>query len=203
MSTLDSLFQRMGRCYRKREYNFEKANVNIYTEDVSGVKYIYDNEIFNKSIELLIKFNNQILKEADKVSMVDILYSYESLSNTKFYSIYKDTINRLENAVADNEIKKSEAEKILNDINTIKVIPQEIYEKNIKIFEEFRKSNNSDRYKIKNSIDKLIINISHGKKNKYRDYIQLISPFDDIFMVSKKYSSEKGLLFEEDISNIN
>lgn len=32
MSTLDSLFQRFGRCYRSREYNDEECNVYVYTK---------------------------------------------------------------------------------------------------------------------------------------------------------------------------
>lgn len=35
MSTLDSLFQRLGRCYRSREYEEKEANVKIYTEETS------------------------------------------------------------------------------------------------------------------------------------------------------------------------
>lgn len=35
MSTLDSLFQRLGRCYRSREYEEKETNVKIYTEETS------------------------------------------------------------------------------------------------------------------------------------------------------------------------
>lgn len=50
MSTLDSLFQRLGRCYRSREYDGQDANVHIYIENMSGIKYIYDEEINKISI---------------------------------------------------------------------------------------------------------------------------------------------------------
>ena len=53
MSTLDSLFQRMGRCYRKREYTGDDANIRIYTENLSGLTAIYDKDIHEISLKLL------------------------------------------------------------------------------------------------------------------------------------------------------
>ena len=48
MSTLDSLFQRLGRCYRSREYSENDPNVKIYIKDTSGVGYIYDKKSMKK-----------------------------------------------------------------------------------------------------------------------------------------------------------
>ena len=89
MSTLDSLFQRLGRCYRSREYTENTPNVKIYIKNTSGVGYIYDKEIYEKSIELLEPYNCQILKEATKINLVDKLYSKEMLQETEFYKKFK------------------------------------------------------------------------------------------------------------------
>ena len=37
MSTLDSLFQRFGRCYRSRKYEGKEPNIKIYIKETSGV----------------------------------------------------------------------------------------------------------------------------------------------------------------------
>ncbi|WP_219715783.1 CRISPR-associated helicase Cas3', partial [Clostridioides difficile] len=82
-STLDSLFQRFGRCYRSREYEENSPNIFIYTEKATGIGSIYDKDIVEKGLELLKTFINGKecvkMKEKYKVEMVKILYSKESL----------------------------------------------------------------------------------------------------------------------------
>ena len=51
MSTLDSLFQRFGRCFRSRPIK-GRTNVYIYTKP-SAWTHMYDKDIVDKSIELL------------------------------------------------------------------------------------------------------------------------------------------------------
>ena len=46
MTSIDSLFQRMGRVYRSREYLEEMPNVYIY-DNKNGRKYIIDEEIYD------------------------------------------------------------------------------------------------------------------------------------------------------------
>ncbi|MFR3156584.1 MAG: CRISPR-associated helicase Cas3' [Christensenellales bacterium] len=38
MSTLDSLFQRCGRCYRSRKYEKNEPNIYVYNKNVSGIR---------------------------------------------------------------------------------------------------------------------------------------------------------------------
>lgn len=84
-----ALFQRLGRCYRSRKYEGEEPNVRIYTEEASGVGYVYDKEIYINSIKLLEKYDNQILGEKTKIDLVDKLYSKETLKDTNFYELFK------------------------------------------------------------------------------------------------------------------
>ena len=49
LSSLDSLFQRLGRCYRRREFNLKEPNIYVYTEELSGIGTIYNSEIFELS----------------------------------------------------------------------------------------------------------------------------------------------------------
>ena len=73
MSTLDSQFQRYGRCFRKRSFNGSNPNIYIYTKNASGIGSVYDKDIFKKSIELLKPYDNKILEEKTKVELVDKL----------------------------------------------------------------------------------------------------------------------------------
>ncbi len=77
-STLDSLFQRFGRCYRSREYEENSPNIFIYTEKATGIGSIYDKDIVEKGLELLKNCMNGKkcfkMKEKHKVQMVKILY---------------------------------------------------------------------------------------------------------------------------------
>ncbi len=99
MSTLDSLFQRFGRCYRSRKYEEKEPNIKIYIKEASGVGYIYDKEIYQKSIELLQKYDGQILEEKIKIDLVDKLYSKEMLQDTEFYKKFKDSFRVLDNII--------------------------------------------------------------------------------------------------------
>lgn len=138
MSTLDSLFQRLGRCYRSREYTENTPNVKIYIKNTSGVGYIYDKEIYEKSIELLEPYNCQILKEATKINLVDKLYSKEMLQETEFYKKFKTSFKILDNII-DYDTSKKDAQHILRDIDNIEVVPKIIYDKNIDLFAEYEK----------------------------------------------------------------
>ena len=111
MSTLDSLFQRFGRCYRSRKYEEKEPNIKIYIKEASGVGYIYDKEIYQKSIELLQKYDGQILEEKIKIDLVDKLYSKEMLQDTEFYKKFKDSFRVLDNII-DYDTSKNDAQKI-------------------------------------------------------------------------------------------
>lgn len=70
MSTLDSLFQRMGRCYRSREYEKEEPNIKIYTKEPSGIQYVYEKKINELSTIMLERYDGQVLKEEIKAELV-------------------------------------------------------------------------------------------------------------------------------------
>lgn len=198
MSTLDSLFQRLGRCYRSRKYNKDECNVIIYTKNISGIKYVYDKDINEKSIQLLEKYNNQILDENTKVNLVDKLYSKEMIGNTEFYNKFKSGMNVLNNII-DYDTSKKDAQKLLRNIDNIDVIPKCVYDDNLELFKKYE--NECDYYekaKIKREINKLLISISNSNKRKYSNYIIKCPYRDDIFIIDMKYDKEVGLVLEKD-----
>ena len=199
MSTLDSLFQRLGRCYRSRVYENDEENIHIYVKNASGIKSIYDEEINKKSIELLSNHNNELLDENTKIELVDKLYSEDMLKGTKFLNNFKDGIKVLNN-ILDYNITKSVAQKLLRNIDNINVIPKNVYEENLDLFKEYEKENTNYKKKnnLKRKIDKLSISLSSGHKYKIKDSI-IENPYcKNIFIVDLKYNEEIGLILEKD-----
>ena len=198
MSTLDSLFQRLGRCYRSREYDGNIPNVKIYIKDTSGVRYIYDKEIYEKSIELLKPYNGVILQEKVKIDLVDKLYSKEMLQNTDFYKKFNEAFRVLDNII-DYDTSKNDAQRILRNINNIDVIPKIIYDNNLNLFEEYSKeSDKKKKYELKRRIDKLFISISSSNKKKLGNLIIECPYIKEKYIIDTKYDNEIGLLLEND-----
>lgn len=198
MSTLDSLFQRFGRCYRSRKYDGKEPNIKIYIKETSGVGYIYDKEIHQKSIELLQDYNGQILEEKTKIDLVDKLYSKEMLQNTDFYKKFNEAFRVLDNII-DYDTSKNDAQRILRNINNIDVIPKIIYDNNLNLFEEYSKeSDKKKKYELKRRIDKLFISISSSNKKKLGNLIIECPYIKEKYIIDTKYDNEIGLLLEND-----
>ena len=198
MSTLDSLFQRLGRCYRSREYDGNIPNVKMYIKDTSGVRYIYDKEIYEKSIELLKPFNGKILQEKVKNDLVDKLYSKEMLQGTEFYKKFKEAFKILDNII-DYDTSKKDAQHILRDIDNIDVIPKIIYDENLNLFGEYEnEKEKKKKYELKRNIDKLFISINSKNKWKLNNFITECPYVKGKYIIDTKYDKEIGLLLELD-----
>ena len=198
MSTLDSLFQRFGRCYRSREYEGNEPNVKIYIKETSGVGYIYDKEIYQKSIDLLQEYSGQILEEKTKIDLVDKLYSKEMLQDTDFYKKFNEAFRVLDNII-DYDTSKKDAQKILRNIDNIDVIPKIIYDNNLNLFEEYSiESDKKKKYELKRRIDKLFISINSSNKWKLGNLITECPYIKGKYIIDTKYDKEIGLLLEKD-----
>lgn len=125
-STLDSLFQRMGRCYRLRPIQQNSANVTIATKDCSGIGPIYDAEIHKRSNEYLSEYQGQALKESDKMNLVEKLYSKTVLQGTEFLKVFEKALDEFDRKLPFEETK-DDAQKRLRKIESIQVIPDLLY----------------------------------------------------------------------------
>lgn len=198
MSTLDSLFQRLGRCYRSREYSENDPNVKIYIKDTSGVGYIYDKEIYEKSIELLQPYNGEILREKVKIDLVDKLYSKEMLQGTEFNKKFQEAFKILDNII-DYDTNKKDAQHILRDIDNIDVIPKIIYDENLNLFDEYEnEKEKKKKYELKRKIDKLFISINSKNKWKLNNFITECPYVKGKYIIDTKYDEKIGLLLEVD-----
>lgn len=202
MSTLDSLFQRMGRCYRNREYSGEEANIKIYTRNLSGVKNIYDEFIHEKSIELLRQCDGAILDEKKKVELVSELYSKEMLGGTGFYNKFEESFNFLDNIV-DYDLSKKDAQRMFRNIANIDVIPRSVYDENSELFDMYKKEKNIDRkVELKRRIEKLFISIPISNiwqlRDKIHDFSDYVRTIKGKHIVDCKYDKNVGLLIKKD-----
>lgn len=202
MSTLDSLFQRLGRCYRSRKYCGTTPNVFIYTKKASGIGYVYDKEINEKSIMLLQEYDDSILGEEAKIELVDRLYSKEMLEGTEFYEKFTQGMKVLNNIV-DYNTNKKDAQKLLRNIDNITVIPKTVYEENIELFEQYEQLKKQKEYseasEIRRKINRLTTSISQSQMWKIKGtLIKLPYEIENIWIINLKYSSDVGLLLEKD-----
>jgi CRISPR-associated endonuclease/helicase Cas3 len=127
-STVDSMFQRFGRCWRSRdaEYESESANIMIFKPGQYST-LIYDGDILSRTLEVLKEYDGDVITEQDKQDIIEEVFA--DVENTKYYSKYKDYKELLRLGFkADN---KKEAQKLFRMIeNSYMVIPVDVYKDN-------------------------------------------------------------------------
>lgn len=197
MSTLDSLFQRFGRCYRKRPFDLKHSNIYIYIQDVSGVGSIYDKDIWKFSVDYLKNYNDCIISEEDKVEMVDKLYSGEQLQGTKFLNDFTESLSFLE-TIIDYDLKKNEVQKLFRDMDTVKAVPISIYDKNRELFDACAKE--QDRAKLMElyrTVDRLTLDVPFYKAKGHILERLTGERLGNMCILECKYSEEEGAVFEK------
>lgn len=214
LSDLNGLFQRMGRCYRKRKFDGTtgKYNCFVFSKKCSGTfgEYsIVDNEIHKKSKEALNEIDG-FLSENHKIALIEKTYSYESLKNTKYFEIIEKTINFLENLLSEYSMTGKEAQKKLRNIFNEDIIPLKIFEENkekilkskeiinqkTEIFnEEDKKKKIIEKLKTKEIVESFKVSVpSYLLKDREIEFFQL-SDYETLKIVDCKYTYEKGVEF--------
>ncbi|HIX82829.1 MAG TPA: CRISPR-associated helicase Cas3' [Candidatus Erysipelatoclostridium merdavium] len=154
LSSIDSLIQRMGRVYRKRENSHQLSNVHIYTFK-DGIGYVYDKTIFERTLDVLKGYHNQIFLEEDKVNCMDKVYNRKELEKTKYMKIYNEKMEYLSNLTA-LQVEKSEVDNKFRNINSIYILPERFYDlKEIKsLIDQIinDKKNTTKRYELLNNL---------------------------------------------------
>ena len=227
LSDLNGLFQRMGRCYRSRTLKPEDGyNCFVFTDNCSGIgkseRSVIDEEIHEKSKEKLLNVDG-ILTEEMKLSMIDEVYSYESLKETQYCQTIEEKLRALKFYIIEYEMSKEKVKEIFRDIHSIDVIPMPIYKENedeitenIEILQKTykdcsdieRKKLKLDKIRARNEISKLKVSVPQYDFDK-SDYNTVeINKYEEIFVMNCDYSFERGveiikkskkLDFEEDL----
>ena len=132
MCPADSLLQRMGRCWRKRNYDGkimdDKPNVYVYnTRNSVGSNRVYEfKEIYDKSWDMLLKYDGRIMTEEDKFDYIDEVYSSNEVKNGGYTKKITTCLNALEHLLP-NSLDKSDAKNLFRNVQSITVMPDEIY----------------------------------------------------------------------------
>ena len=177
VSTLDSLFQRFGRCNRKGLKLIDNPNIFIYKEEASGIGSIYDKDIVNKGLELLeicINEKSSKITEDDKLEMVEKVYSEENLRGTEFYGKFTKALDILD-ALEPCQLSKNEAQSILRDIESDTAIPVEVYEEIKNTYIKFYEALNElidNEYKKEKKNDEYIKYLKNKRKEIKRDILK-------------------------------
>ncbi|GGJ63656.1 CRISPR-associated endonuclease/helicase Cas3 [Anoxybacillus voinovskiensis] len=208
MSTLDSLFQRFGRCYRKRALDHDGCNIHIFTENISGVPKVYNEHLVNESIRQLEPYDNQIIDERAKVEMVAQLYDRKRLTGTSFLKEFEDALYMFDN-LDPYGMDKREAQQKLRDIQNIQVITRKIYDQIDHLFEQYKKEKEwKKRLKLRMEIEKKTVSVQRYVAEKYVSE-RLPKPFDHIYIADVEYDFNreqwkgKGILLDKPSSNFS
>lgn len=148
LSDVNGLFQRMGRCYRKRSWNGDGANCYVFDggeKKCSGAGYNIDENIFELSKEKLreyFKTAPRELREIHKMNLVRDIYSTENMKGSKCRKYYDKIKKCIEQPTLylPAENTKPDAQKLFRDITTETVIPLVVFENNIGEIEILEKS---------------------------------------------------------------
>ncbi|MDI3508726.1 MAG: CRISPR-associated endonuclease/helicase Cas3 [Clostridiales bacterium] len=201
MSTLDSLFQRFGRCYRKRSFDLGHPNIYIYTDNVSGIGPIYDRDIWHFSIDYLNNYNCRIVSEQAKADMVDQLYSDNQLRGTEFIDEFKKSLSVLD-TIQPYNFGKGEVQRIFREMNNVTGVPESVYNENKSLFDsceaEKDKAKRADLYR---EIRKLTLDVPIYRA-KGHIIGRLGGRLNDICLLDCEYNDEEGAVFNKNGGDI-
>lgn len=197
-ASIESLFQRFGRCFRKRDYDSDEANIYIFTSDPSQ---IYDCSLFKKTWDILHDYDMQLLTEETKQTIIDKVFSNVE---SKYYERYKNTKELLE--LGYRTASKAAAQREFRTItNSHIVIPEPVYNEHQVQIEELINHidsvSNDQRARIRKQA---ILRDYTVSIQLFSDKEKLLKPIDDseycrrhsiMIMKGVSYSIEKGMEF--------
>jgi CRISPR-associated endonuclease/helicase Cas3 len=210
-SSVESLLQRLGRCYRKREYNLDTPNVYIFKPDKSN---IYDRRIVQRTWEILKNYDGKLITEPEKYEIMESIFS--NIDDTEYYNDYQKKKGLLELGYSTNS-KQEAFQEFRGIVNNYSIIPENVFIENKDKIEEllfFIDDKNKSRYerfkKQAEFMDYIIpIQWFYGKK------LTVVSPgyfgIDSDFcgrhgiqiLQNCEYTFEKGLVFKDEEINNN
>ena len=211
LSDINGLFQRMGRCYRKRELLDKKHNCHVFIggekDMCSGIGHVIDKDIFELSRKS-IKDIDGVLTEQEKIDLVDCVYTTENLKDTEYYKLLKNNINYVR-GIDDHEKSKLEVQKIFRNIDSRIVIPLDIYSKNYdmihsyldiiskkydkRVKDEERKKRRYEKITARNALMDLTLSVRpYALEGNILENLKL-NNYEYIPVLNCKYSEEIGI----------
>lgn len=211
-SPIDSLFQRFGRCWRKRKEEYLSSEPNIYVfkyvfkTEHSRVydREVYDKELIERTYSILNDYNGEIIDEATKQNIIAMVF--ENIETTKYYERYKRNKELLE--LGFRADSKREAEELFRNVAfNYCIIPRPVYDENEKEICELtkliddKKAERMERIQAKNKLKEFTINV------QIFNHLEYLVPVPDSEYCRKNiwimnnviYSYEKGLQLRDEI----
>lgn len=183
MCTADSLLQRMGRCYRNRNYaDSTEANVYIIINNKprNGYGTVYEcTELYDRAVDKLMLYQDQLFTESAKMQYINDVYNTDEIEGTSYCTQLKTELQKLDSLKAFM-ITKEEAVQSFRNIKTISVIPKTIYDCQVVEFNQCvkvlsKKSSYAEKVEARkflsdNSID---LSVYYDKRSRQCDESQL------------------------------
>ncbi len=200
LSDINGLFQRMGRCYRNR--NWDKTGYNCFVFDggdkkCSGVGKFIDEKLFEFSREALKQIDG-VITETRKQEIIEGVYSTERLKGTDYYTQVLDNIKYVQ-SFSEYELDKNEVKKRFRNINKVTVIPLCVYNENKEEIDNYANQiqNETDkkaRRKIIDSINEFTIDIDHYElEGKYYTNLKITKYMELPIYEGFEYDKRIGL----------
>ncbi len=134
LSELNGLFQRMGRCYRKRSLvKRDEANIYVFdggdeaTSGISGSEQaVVHSEIFELSKTALRAKQSGIINEKEKMKLISHTYTTEAMKETNYYRRILTMLEWL-NATEDDGRNEKEVKRLFRNIQSRMIIPEKVY----------------------------------------------------------------------------
>ncbi len=208
LSDINGLLQRMGRCYRKRSFNEVGYNCFVFNGGeklCSGVGNVIDKDIFKFSKQSLGNIDG-LIKESDKLKLVEEVYSTKRLKNTKYYNDVIKNINYIKSITA---FEKGKKEVDFRNIESITILPKCVYLNNkskIDLLIELymnKSANYLQRQKCFNDLQDYFVNVPCYELEKIRPEIIDLSQYRKILIYDGfDYNNSLGLV-KKSISKTN
>ena len=214
LSDINGLFQRLGRCYRNREFISDKDyNCYVFTggeERIRGVGFVIDRKIFEISKEEIKKLDGK-LTESKKLEIINNTYTKERLKGSRYFTDIKDTLDYLK-SIYTNEKTKKEVMYMFRNINNISIIPHTVYEQNMEEIEKhinILKYNNELKYsraekaRARLELDKYKISIPYYSFNPRNNITIDINEFETLNIYKCNYDDKIGFtnVIEDDLDS--
>lgn len=205
IASIDALLQRMGRIFRGAGRYIEDSNepnVIIAADKPSDNYYIYDKEVVKQTLNALLNFNNQVLRDNDKIGLMDKVYGDKD-NVSGFYDKFDNAYEILKNGF---EVDSSgEAKKLFRNISNMTIIPLDVYEAN------------NNRMLIDNAVESISKN--RGKLSEIMNALKTINDYTvslpiykakkvidveikkGIFLAHIDYDNDIGIVFNNKIDN--
>ena len=231
LQDLNSLFQRFGRCNRKGKKSVDETNCfiylkiedkylkekdsrygfidkDIYENSKKGLenycKVVSKNELDNSEDynELFKSFSKKIT-EGEKITLIEENLSFENLKDSPFVDEFEKAYDKYQRVL--NSDKNSQDDLKLRDIQSVTVIPYNIYEENEENIKELIKKIEDknlgleERQKAKTELLKKTLSIQYYQLNEYFNILdsksyssKSINKFEKIIVTISEYDKELG-----------